>query len=249
VHIFTPGNRRLVCECRPVSRLIRDLPLVYWLYPCDQFPQKREIRSSLLQLICIVADWQFSLEDLNAVIASCIAAQDQEYSRDLLFLLRVILHTGNAHLQRFLGDCPFTVFVPLTHLLGNTDPDVVFAVIDTYLVLHDERPQTAPTLPHHIEILTAFLAPRAFPETLVAKLTECALSHPEILALACFVVAEAGGDAVDVLTHTLTPSPIFCVDERWVLWPLIVAVKFPTATEFMLRFIVASSGGQWALIC
>jgi hypothetical protein len=249
VHIFAPAHRKLVCDIRPVSRLVRDLPLFYWLYPGDVLDRHQEIRSALLQLICLVAEWQLSIDDVNALLASCIAADDRDFSRDLLHLLRVMLHTGNSHLRRVLGNAAYSTTLPLTYLLHSPDPDVVFAVIDTFFALHDEELQLEPSLAHHVEVMTAFLAPRALHGALVAILVEASLSYPHLLSLACFIVAEAGGEALDALQRTLGPNEGFCIDERWLLWPLVIAVKFQSSTDFMLQFIVASARGGWAQIC
>jgi hypothetical protein len=246
LQVLFPGNQKLILQLRPVSKLVADLPEFYWRCPNDEVARSNKIHSQMLHLICKVAEWRFLIGDLKAIISSCVASPDPDFSQDLLFLIRLFAHIADSVFKRFGDQDFYPLFVPLTFLLqGIPHPDIVYGVLDTYLTLHEKHLLTTPPLSHHLSLLLAQISPRAFQPRLVETVLIASTTHPKVLAVVFSIVLQTGGDNLTSLLEGLRPDPAWQTDKQWALLPLAIAVRFGTATDFMLDFVVRSGRSHW----
>jgi hypothetical protein len=239
--ILIPLNLEMATKLLPVHRFVEDFSLFFGNYPDATPDQKDLIRSPLKRILLLVATRQFDQADLDAILILCVTSTDVEFVVALLSFLQDFVQNNTSPLQQSFEGC----LMQLSGLVESNSPTVIIAVIEAFLALHATKTLNQSDLFDHIGVLCWSLNTRVMSVALVEQLLLRSSTNPAFLFIPLFISTVCGGDVLDQLLLRLETLDCSSLPAIWILWPLIIAVRYQHTTVMMFDFIILSARAGW----
>ncbi|OHT07916.1 hypothetical protein TRFO_05026 [Tritrichomonas foetus] len=228
---------------QPINKLLKT---VNYFYKDIQ----KETRTLIVQLLFNVSKHIFNQYDAHTLIMTCIGSSDITFIEDILIFIQMLAKSPKSPLLTI--EDRTTLFYSLNFFLKSGNEDFVISVISTIVILHNYKIINDIEIYEHIEIIMFKIRKDLYNQSFILKLLNLSYAHPEVLSILFYITANLdvsqGNEIIPLLFTHLSPDLQFSTHKLWVLWPIIVSVKYREATSFILDFIVRSSRNDWQTI-
>ena len=210
-----------------------------------------EIRGHLSHIALTLAMESFTVSDYNCLMSHCVTSTDLEQVKDLLVLLRQMIMVPVTPLQSIAAE--IDLISPLYTLISRPSATIISSICQIVVDFYQTGLMSQPSLAEQTMYLLQQFSLSIVSDEFFFELTDMMVDGTlELFPMWCWCAAtgKISEENVILALEQLTPSPRFCTDCIWPLWPiwLLSQKKSFDLSVRLLSFISEFDYSQWKLI-